>query len=847
MKNYIQLVSKYLRKQKKRTALTAVGIMLSVSIITSIGILSDGANLQQIENVKKSFGSYHVLFENLDPEEAEVVKNHVRAGKTSIITISDIHGIPGSGRKMAICSIDDYTSSLLDIKLIEGCWPERENEIVLDITVLKDLGIEDELDKKIYLDLGKRKFEFKLVGLYEKSTLFSQMDSSYGIVIPETLKSIGSSDKFMSNVYMETVRDFPIMDSVNKIISDSFGEYKPPRFIKKVAGVSFMDKYISLNLFLLNVLGEGYDNVSNEYKIIQAILVLIVFIATVSGIYNAFNISVLERVRQFGLLRAVGTTPGQIRRIVLGEALLMSMTAIPAGILFGIGISKGFTSFMSELYSISGIFTLSLETLLLSALVSLGAVFFSAYAPSRLASRISPMEAIQDKGTVLAKSKKRKKRKFSFIEKLMGISEIMAYRNLRRNRKRFTITIVSMCIGIVMFMAFSYYIRVYEKLMFDDYIESDYSISVHRWSSDGSIGYPEEILDEIYGIEGVSNIYGLIKTNQSFLLPEDKMTDELKKRSRTAINNPGIYGTNLYLYSLDSHLMECVAGNVKEDLFQKENYKNGFPVMVYEPADEKKWKVGDEITIEKVKTISSAYGSSGNHTMSESTILTTNEMVKLKVAAVLNDAPFTSYKNRPLFFTGMETFKEIYPDAKYNSIYIDVTENADKEYIEPKLTRIAQSVENGQMISHEKKLQELNEMKNQIMLIMYALAACISTIAILNIINTISAHLIIRTREFGIVRAVGMTGKQLKKMVWSEGVLQAMISSLWGCSIGTAVIFAFYWLLKNDGHPIPWELPWKTIFVIFFINIAIGLLATISPLKRISKLNITESVRCESF
>ena len=124
----------------------------------------------------------------------------------------------------------------------------------------------------------------------------------------------------------------------------------------------------------------------------------------------------------------------------------------------------------------------------------------------------------------------------------------------------------------------------------------------------------------------------------------------------------------------------------------------------------------------------------------------------------------------------------------------------------------------------------------------YGIAAVIAFIALFSVINTLNSNIILRKREFGLMRAVGASNSQLKKMVVLEGAIFGIISAVWGTLLGTSLAYILYNLAKKELSYLNWSLPLPVIFGAIVVSILIGILATIAPMKRLSRLKIIEAI-----
>lgn len=176
--------------------------------------------------------------------------------------------------------------------------------------------------------------------------------------------------------------------------------------------------------------------------------------------------------------------------------------------------------------------------------------------------------------------------------------------------------------------------------------------------------------------------------------------------------------------------------------------------------------------------------------------------------------------------------------------FIDiVSPDADREYIKKNLQAISKHAKLGTLIDYDEEKAEIQKMKQQLQVLVLCIVAIIAVIGVLNIINTISTNLIIRTKEFGMLRAIGTTSQQLKKMIQLEGMFYGLFSALWAIPIGTVLSYCLYQLFRQEATYMEWGIPYISIIGISVSILLIGVLATVIPVRRIAKMDIVEAVR----
>ncbi|HLS54338.1 MAG TPA: FtsX-like permease family protein, partial [Tissierellaceae bacterium] len=301
-------------------------------------------------------------------------------------------------------------------------------------------------------------------------------------------------------------------------------------------------------------------------------------VSTVAVIYNSFNISVIERISQFGLLRSVGATPKQIRRIVLKEAAILSVISIPIGLVSGVFAMKivfyiiGLIQSEADLLNEMEI-TFSSSVFLISTIIGLITVFLSAIGPARQAARVSPLEAVRNTKDIKKESIK-KVRGSRLIRKVLGVEGEIAHKNLRRNRKRFIITVFSMVISIILFITFSTFSDfTFEIGAIDSSRSSDFEIY-------GNLGdRADDIYTSLMDMEDVERVYRIQESGGSSLIDRKKINEKLIDMNPHMLDGDkgdiiDVYNSSLAMIGdenlevLNKHLK---SGKIDIDKMNKEN------------------------------------------------------------------------------------------------------------------------------------------------------------------------------------------------------------------------------------------------------------------------------------
>ncbi|HDR4374126.1 TPA: FtsX-like permease family protein [Bacillus cereus] len=488
--NYKQLSRRYLKGNKKRTILTLIGIVLSVSLISTIGLFMNGTQISQIENTKKRQGySFHAVVLNYDESILKKIKYNPQIESFGLMSQGETVQVGEAAVQMNFA--DDNALEFLKYSIIKGRLPSNDQEVAVDPWVLP--YIKENIQIGDSFELNEKKY--KLVGFLSDST-YTQ-ENKVGRLLTYKSKFSAGEGKILVGISSKA--------NFNEVLEG----------LKTISG----ENNINISNELIQLEKPGYNNSIMATLIIT---ISIVVIATIVVIYNAFQISVVERTRQFGLLRSIGATRKQIRQIVLREATFLAVIAIPIGIICSLIAltSLQFTfSLLMENSKVVSIFHVDWNILLISSIITLLSVIASSLYPAYFAGKISPLLAISSRLSI--KKEQIKKQKNSMVKKPLSIPLSMAMKNVKRNKNRYTITILSIIISSVLFITFSYLMSVaFASKSFDKLsVKSDITIKIVDNNPD-HLAESEQVLHQLKSLENISKVYE--KKENSF---ETKLKD----------------------------------------------------------------------------------------------------------------------------------------------------------------------------------------------------------------------------------------------------------------------------------------------------------------------------------
>jgi len=820
--SYKEITGRYLRINKKRTALTLIGIILSVSLISSIGFFFKSMQETEIQNMKNTYGSWHIMYSNADDSLITKIKSNPVVLRSGTYTMGEAVNIDDKLKVREVYGSDDGLR-LLPYKLKDGRFPERTSEVAMEKWFIDRMKKDVSLGDKIEI-LDK---EYTLVGILNNS-LRNQNDG-----IGELLVNDPNANMNQRALLVEL--------DVNRKLRDNLDE------LKKL----WDEELVMENELLIMFQGTGMPL---AMIFLMSVIIAIVVISTIAVIYNAFQISVVERVKQFGLLRAVGTTPKQIRKIILREATLLALIGIPPGLFFGVlalyGIDIAFRMIAGE----NMVFrspTISLDITLGSILVALLSIYASALLPAIFAGRISPLVAISSRNSIT--KEKLKRRKSFIIGKIFGFEGVLASKGIKRNRKRYRITVFSIIISVTLFISF----KSFMDMSLNVYSELNESSNMHFsvMSNGDRTKIDESLIEEINNLPYLDTSYRAYNAfNFDTVIDKSRESKDVRKignvYSDISYNeeNKTLVDGSLLVYdeeSLEVAKEYLKAGSIDID---KLNSENGVIIIgknrIFNPKTERTFygpisdlRVGDEILLQSEEY--QADGSISDIEFGE------GKVNKVKVLAILDSNPF-DFRGNDISVKMITTkdvaskliSQEINPVALNIKIKDITLEDKAKEEIENIISE-ADGLRLINIIDQNRNTKSIILMAK---ILLYGFVIVVSLIGSVNIINTLTTNIILRRREFASLKSIGLTQKGLRKMITLEGILYGIMGSFYGSIVGTILSYMLYRGII-DMREQSYHIPVDAILVAVAGAMFIGYISVLAPLRRMKKANLIDVVR----
>ncbi len=844
-----RLTIKNLRLNKKRTIVTIIGIILSTALMVGIGLLFSSFQDLMIRDTIGYSGKYEAKYNDVDLIKLNDIKDkNFTYFYEKPIGFSKIESSNEYKPYMYITSVNkEYFNEL---KLVDGSFPKNENEVVISNHVITNGGLNYKVGDIVTFKYGKRNIEgndtlanselvdgefltnegthtYKIVGIVERSNFESYSASGYTAFTVDV-----NSDKGNVNLYV-------MFNKNKKIIKQS----------EELAKELNYNGDINYNSTLLALYGEStYGNVMSSMGGMMIIMLSLVSIGCIIVIYNSFAISVMERKKEFGLLSSIGATKRQLSHTVFFEAVVVGVIGIILGILgayIGIGcvilIINNLISDMLE-------YKLHLVTnplfIIIPVIFMIIVIGVSAFIPSRRASKVSPIEAIRQNDDI--KINKKKIRTSKLINKLFGIEGEIALKNIKRNKKKYRVTIVSLFISIVLFISFSSYMNYTLNTASSVMGEVPYDYQISYFGDDPN--NDKEALDKINEIVKSSDVKEYVSYSVSNLsiIGNYTYSDEYLDFYKSAYGDDGIKALNNLKYQYISIL-------VLDD-----NSYNKYKKLIGIDND-------SVILLNKFKGVS--YGN--NKRVNYNIPVINNGNINIKICNFDNDEDVdtTKYCNKNIDnifvtnksfdlieeFSYMDDFKLIVNKKLYDSIsdssthYTQFNIISDNTNNIDKLTKDLDKYSNVNYTNIKETMKQANNLILVVKILMYGFISLVTLIGVTSVFNTISTSMALRKREFAVLRSIGLTNRGFNKILFFESLFFGMKSLIFAIPVSIGITVLIHYALADMVSISTIIIPWKYIIISIVSVFVIVLLTMMYSTSKIKKHNIIEQIREENI
>lgn len=838
-----KLTFRHLKENKGRTVVTTLGICVSVAMITAVFVAVASFMNFFAETTIITVGDYHARFGGLSQQTLGEIKNDENIAEVALHKYNDTSYLLSDKKSEAagigeiMIGDETYIRQMLTGNY-EGEIPKNENEIAIEQSVLEKNGLNLGIGDKIKFAEGER-------CVYENGERMTVYGLSY--VANEVFESKQPEKEYTITMLLHdnpATRFTPIFRGMSET------EKSEDRMAVSIKLNAV--NYKSLNV--LNDIVEKYDiesyNFNTEYLetkfaidensflaksiIPMAIAVLIIImIASVTLIYNAFGMSFSERVRYLGMLASVGATKRQKKGSVYFEGLVLGAVGIPVGIaagIIGIGITLDVVG--EKIVSTGMIMGVSDSGMGMDTVVPLWAVvgvvimsaftiFISSFIPSRKASKITPIDAIRQNSEIKIKAKNLKTPKI--VRAIFGYEGELAHKSLKRNGRKSRVITASIAMSIILFLSCNYFC---DMLTQANTMESNIPYQITA-----SVSYNEKdkFIEELKNIDDIDSIY--CANNLSFKCGKDTMdiNKDFENADYLAAGYKDIFDSTQYLYInvIDDNEFNRLCDN--NDIDYRDYYGDTLKSVMLNNVNHK--QSGGKVFTDKLL---------GQKVYSNYEGVPENEKFEISAFVDYDDDNFVcqlSPKNTIAMYVPLSQYINVY-SADTDKNEINITLGIETENHKEVAEEIGEILENGDYTNYPyyqdlvDMLQSMNTIVFVLEVFIYGFIVLISLITVANIINTISTNIQLRRKEFAMLKSVGTTPQGFRKMICLESAFYGLKAVIAAIPLSAVIGFALNRMLADSMIPFTINIPMYVVTIaVVFLIIGVTMLYAVSKLK----------------
>ena len=878
-----KLTMKNLKLNKKRTIVTIIGIVLSAALITAVASLFFSARSSLIRFEIKQKGNFHYCFYDVPLQNINDFKGNRKIETMYLMQNLGYDYLNGSKNeyKPYVCvkAFDKNALENLAINLLEGRLPENENEILVPSHTKTNGGVTLNIGEKITLNLGTRVSDGE--ELNQNNPYFPEQNEEIINTTSHTYTIVGIIERPSTKIEGYSAPGYTFityMDNENLTGKkcDVFVRYTKEGLkddLKVTANILGVDEEVYKKLYggdefletdefleLTQKLGEPKyrTDINSDLILLETgiigdstlkalgtaviVVVIIIIITSVFCIKNSFDISITEKTKQYGMLSSIGATRKQIKKNVHYEAFILGLIGTPIGILVGelaayilIIISN---HLLKDALNIELIFSFSWIAIIFAIILSFVTIYLSARRSAKRASKITPITAIRNSENIKIKSKKIKSPKV--INKIFGIGGEISYKNLKRSKKKYRTTVISIIVCVSVFIALSSFINLAFNVIKVEYQNEDYNIQINYATSADM----DEKMKEIYNLDGIKS-YSVI-SNRGLNFTTDKYSKEYLEiypnvGNETYTDEDGTEHTITNYISVYSVNTEEFTRYVKSLGLKYEEVKDKGILInnVYEMKKVNDKYIQVEIPMYNFKVGDTINGYIDNERDGK-------KDCSIEIAKITTEVPMGMSKyqsGNACIFIDEKLEENIMGDSYSKYVYID-SKNANKTQEE--IEKILGNAE-YRLMNIDEDAKMMDSFYTLVAIFLYGFITVIALIGVTNIFNTITTNMNLRRREFAMLKSIGMTKKEFNRMIRLESFFYGMKSLIIGIPIGCVLSYLIYKALVSGNLIIKYQLP---ISAIIISAIAVFLLITTImkySINKINKQNIIETIRNDNI
>ena len=783
MKSYLDLVPITAKIHRRKNRMSVFCIVLAVFLVTVIFGMADMFIRSQILYAKKEGGEWHIGIRKITDEEAMLVSARPEVSATARYGVLNFRGDDGyflSGKDAILVGCDESYVTDIAHCMTEGNFPQSESEAVVTENAMNRLKLQ--IGDTLVLDTPGKTVTYTISGFTENAIKTSSEDS-YGVFL-----TTDAFRKFFSGKESNELEDY---DSALYVkFSEHMGIQHTIRDLKEQLG--FSDDQVIENSKLLGLTGESRNEFMLRIYGVGAILFVLVLIAGIFMITGSINSDVAQRTEFFGMVRCIGATKKQIKKLVRKEAESWCIKAIPSGVLLGvvlIWVLCGVLRVLSPVYfGELPLFEISIPSVVSGVLVGILTVYFAALSPAKRASYVSPLAAVSGNAGSIMRVKRAARTKLFKIDTALGVHHATA------GKKNFILMVGSFGISIVLFLSFSVAVDFMHHAL-TPLRPSAPDISIV--SRDEACLVDEALMEELKNHPMVKRAYG-----RMFAYDVPVKINGKKK--------------NIDLISYETYQFNWAENDLVDGSLDKVQDEELTGACVY--FETGSIKVGDTVKIA---------GSGGK---------------KLSVVGMLSDVPFDQGKADGIIVCSEKTFRELTGSNGYTVIDLQLSSRAQDIDVEEIYNKVGEKYKFSDKRSSNQRVRGPGY---SFSMCVYGFLILIAMITVFHIVNSVNMSVSARIKQYGAFRAIGLSQRQLVKMVVAESCSYALTGCMAGCVFGICLNRLMFEILITSHWGQAWEMPWSRMLLIVAVVCFATSLSVYGPIKRIRNLSIVDTINAQ--
>ena len=904
MSIFTKLTQRYLSKNKTRTIVTLIGIIVSMALFTAV-IEGAYSGYQFLKNREIAVtGEWQVIMNDVNDEGLEEAKTNKQIEKyENVYTLgwAEVANENDGKPYLLVQSLGDTEHALFPINLVSGRMPEKEDEILLPENFIANAKEKYQVGDTITLETGQRFIEKEQLSentpYQEKESLKNTTKHTFTIVgIMERLPF--EIEEFSCPGYTCITNGFHTDNQ--KLFLTIHSPSKMQEFLMRQ---TISDSYVPHSDLLRFY---GAFKASGERSVLiglTTVLVLLIAYGSISLIYNSFSISISERIRQFGIMRSIGASNRQIRRMVLFEAFLLAIIGIILGVIVGcvgIGVTLAWVqnNFIVNITNKVGLglrLVISPLPILIAVLICLVTTIVAAYIPAYKAIHKSAIEASRQSDEIIIKPNEVKTSKLT--QKLFGFAGVMATKNFKRNKRKYRSTILSLALSVILFISAASLTQYVNRMlliqssndhkmnvMYNVYTDEQEDV-VQRFNmikaipEIQNIAITQKIFDEVYiqrnyiaseywtaeNQQYLRRIKDAVGVNVELVFVDDDTFHNLCKQNK--IDSSSYFDETspkglLYNHVIQQFIREDKA--ITRDVSVIDTDANNVPMFVREYKEIEGYASLHEPYIKDGKQYYLFYPIEYIEEMKGYENLDLRKAKLYPVEEIDIDIPLvagTQIKEN-LFTLSRNTMQLIYPRSMATTLFTNTDTNYIKRLSNPEIgiqtdnhaivTQKLEKIKKDNGWSADQIYDFDRDRQNNRMFILvinvfsYGFILLIGVISIANVFNTISTNIILRRKEFAMLRSVGMSEKGFQRMLNYECLIYGGRSLAIGLPISFIFSFFIHYVINQMVH-VDYFIPYISVLFAIAMVFVVVFITMLYTTRKIRRNNVIEELRIENI